>query len=273
MIHCLAAVPSRSRSQFWSRSLPCGRHFLFPHIQHWLDSSRHPPDLVSFNLPSVTIVLLPRFISKLISAPGLDALESLSREAPRQTRYSRADLLGQHGQCHVRARWMQPESCVFPSSLQDKQLPFLNTRALAVVMQHFYASSVLRCRGAAGRTTALPWGYLRGNVGRDHAGYHVAGELYCLVQPCSIQSTAQSGYLAIFAVPDCRASAWASPRPSPLESDSRYHSSHFNGKYTVPVTMSCPACAVRARPLPSGPRRAVVPKEPRAVAGGPAHPS
>ena len=28
MIHCLGTVPSWSRSQFCSRSLPCGRHFL-----------------------------------------------------------------------------------------------------------------------------------------------------------------------------------------------------------------------------------------------------
>lgn len=44
--------------------------------------------------------------------------------------------------------------------------------------------------------------------------------------PAQLQSKNQSGYLAIFAVPDCRASAWPSPCPSPLESDTRYHSGY-----------------------------------------------
>lgn len=32
-----------------------------------------------------------------------------------------------------------------PVFMQDRQVHFLNTRALAVVMQHCYASSALRC--------------------------------------------------------------------------------------------------------------------------------
>lgn len=79
MIHCLATVPSWSRSQFWSRSLPCGRHFLFYAPSGRLDSSGHPPDFVSFNLPTVTNIILPRFISILISGLGPEAPESLAR--------------------------------------------------------------------------------------------------------------------------------------------------------------------------------------------------
>lgn len=101
---------------------------------------------MSFNLPSLTNILLPRFISTLISGLGLDTPESLARGNPR----GHSRIPGQicwgltkttsmlHGCC-------DPESCVFPSVMQDRQVHFLNTRALAVVMQHYYASSVLQC--------------------------------------------------------------------------------------------------------------------------------
>lgn len=103
---------------------------------------------MSFNLPTLTNILLPRFISTLISDLGLDAPESLAREIPWviPVSYSGPNLLGLdtkttsmlHGCC-------DPESCVFPSFMQDRQVHFLNRRALAVVMQHYYASSVLQC--------------------------------------------------------------------------------------------------------------------------------
>lgn len=78
--------------------------------------------------------------------------------------------------------------------------------------------------------------------------------VFSTVRPSPVQSSPrskiQSGYLLIFTVPDCRASAWASPCPSPLDSDTRYHSSYFNGKWTVPVKSSRPAWQHEPGPWP-----------------------
>lgn len=63
MIHCLGTVPSWSRSQFCSRSLPFGRHFLLYTPGAGLIRGGHPPDPVSFNLPIVSNIRFPRFTS------------------------------------------------------------------------------------------------------------------------------------------------------------------------------------------------------------------